>query len=182
MSAQDYIIKFENLILRCDVKEHHSHIVIRFGLRSKIRRDMITDSYDLDTVEEAFDVALKIVLTFKKLVNVKVWYSNSEGYKHYDYQCSSKSQHISIVSSDDADDSKVIEFHVSSMTTSIIEVISVGSNTPILDEGHTSYEGTSEAMDAIVESGILLIINAHVHDISDFAHELVILGIHLSHL
>ena len=33
---------------------------------------MITDSYDLDTVEDAFDVALKIDLTFKRLVNTKV--------------------------------------------------------------------------------------------------------------
>jgi len=30
---------------------------------------MITVSYDLDTVEEAFDVALKIYLTFKMLIN-----------------------------------------------------------------------------------------------------------------
>jgi len=33
---------------------------------------MITDSYDLDTVEEAFNVALKIDLTFKMVVNAKV--------------------------------------------------------------------------------------------------------------
>ena len=33
---------------------------------------MITGSYDLDTVEEAFDVTLKIDLTFKTLVNAKV--------------------------------------------------------------------------------------------------------------
>jgi len=32
---------------------------------------MITGSYDLDTVEEAFDIALKIDLTFKRLVNAK---------------------------------------------------------------------------------------------------------------
>ena len=33
---------------------------------------MITGSYDLDIVEEVFDVALKIDLTFKRLVNVQV--------------------------------------------------------------------------------------------------------------
>jgi len=33
---------------------------------------MIIDSYDLDTIEEAFDVALKIDMTFKTLVNAKV--------------------------------------------------------------------------------------------------------------
>ena len=53
MSVQDYIA------LRCDVREHRSHVVTRFvwDLRSKIRCDMIIGSYDLDTVEEVFDVA-----------------------------------------------------------------------------------------------------------------------------
>jgi len=32
---------------------------------------MFTGSYDLDTVEEAFDVTLKINLTFKRLVRAK---------------------------------------------------------------------------------------------------------------
>jgi len=32
---------------------------------------MITGSYDLNTVEEAFDVALRTDLTFKILVNTK---------------------------------------------------------------------------------------------------------------
>ena len=41
---------------------------------------MITGSYDLDTVEEAFDVALKIDLTFKRLVNAKAWCFRCEGY------------------------------------------------------------------------------------------------------
>jgi len=74
MSVQDYIAKFEDLTLCCDVREHHSHTVTRYvwGFRSKIRCVMITGSYDLDTVEEAFDVALKIDLTFKRLVNVKI--------------------------------------------------------------------------------------------------------------
>jgi len=30
MSVQDYITKFEDLTLRCDVREHHSHTVTRF--------------------------------------------------------------------------------------------------------------------------------------------------------
>ena len=44
------------------MREHHFHTVTMFvwGLRSKIRYAMITSSYDLDNVEEAFDVALKI--------------------------------------------------------------------------------------------------------------------------
>ena len=70
---------------------------------------MITGSYDLDTVEETFDVALKIDLTYKTLVNDNARYSKCEGYGHYDYQCPSKSQHVGIVPSDDVDNSKVVE-------------------------------------------------------------------------
>jgi len=67
ISVQDYIAKFED----GDVREHRSHTVTRFilGLKSKIRRDMINDSYHLDIVEKAFDVTLKIDLTFKRLAN-----------------------------------------------------------------------------------------------------------------
>jgi len=102
---------------------------------------MITSSYDLDTVEEAFDIALKIDLTLTRLVNTKARCSKCERYGHYDYQCPSKSQPVSIVLSDDVDDSKVIEdVHVPSKITSIIEDVSVGSDTLIIDEYHASYE------------------------------------------
>ena len=70
---------------------------------------MITGLYDLDIIEEAFDVALKIDLTFKMLVNAKTRYSKCEGYEHYAYKCPSESQHIRSVSNDDVDDSKVVE-------------------------------------------------------------------------
>ena len=70
---------------------------------------MIIGSYDLDIIEEAFDAALKIDLTFKTLVNAKTWCSKCEGYRHYEYQWPSKSQHVSTVSSDDIDNSKVVE-------------------------------------------------------------------------
>ena len=54
-------------------------------------------------------------------------------------------RHVSIVSSDDVDNSKIIEdVHVLSKTTSTIEDISVSSDTRILDEDHASYEGISE--------------------------------------
>jgi len=46
---------------------------------------MITSFYDLNTIEEAFDVALKIDLTFKTLVNTKTRCSICEGYGHYDH-------------------------------------------------------------------------------------------------
>ena len=69
------------------MREHHSEIITKFvwGLRPKIRRAMITGSYDLDTVEKAFDVVLKIDLTFKMLVNAKARCSKYEGYGYYDY-------------------------------------------------------------------------------------------------
>ena len=70
---------------------------------------MITGPYDLDTVEEAFDVALRLNLTFKTLVNAKTKCYKCEGYAHYNYQCPSESQHVRIVSSDEVDVSKVIE-------------------------------------------------------------------------
>jgi len=75
------------------MREYHSHTITRFllDLRSKIRHAMITGSYDLDIVEEAFDVALKIDLTCKRLVNAKARCSKCEEYEHYDYQCLSKS-------------------------------------------------------------------------------------------
>ena len=73
--------------------------------------------------------------------------------------------------SDDVDDLKVIEnVHIPSKTANIIEDISIGSNTPIIDEGHASYEGTSEIVDAIF--GTPLDVDAHAHDISEFASEL----------
>jgi len=95
-----------------------------------------------------------------------------EGYEHYDYQCPSKSRHVSIVSNDV--DSKVVEgVHDPFKATSIIKDISVGSDTPILDEGHASYEDTSAVVNAIVESGTPLIEDAHIHDTSDLVPELV---------
>ena len=71
MSVLDYITIFKDLTHCSNVCEHHSETITMFvlGLRPKIRRAMITGPYDLDTVEEAFDVALKLDLTFKTLVN-----------------------------------------------------------------------------------------------------------------
>ena len=134
MSVQDCINTFEDLTCRRDAIENCSQMITRFVPR------LITGSYDLDAVEKAFDVVLKIDLTFKKLVNAKARCTKCERYGHYNYQCPLKSRHVSIVSSDDVDDLKVVkDIHVPSTTTSIIENISVGSDTPILDEGHASY-------------------------------------------
>jgi len=46
------------------------------------------------------------------------------------------------------------------------------TDTLILDEGHASYEGTSEAVDAIVESGKSFDVDVHAHDICESAPKL----------
>ena len=87
---------------------------------------MITGSYNLDTIKEAFNVAVKVDVTFKTIVNIKARCSKCEGYEHYDYRCPSESQHVRTVPSNDVDDPKVIEdVHVSPMTASIIKDITV---------------------------------------------------------
>jgi len=64
---------------------------------------MIISFYNLDTIEETFNVALKIDLTFKMLVNTKARCFKCEEYGHYDYQYPSEN-HVRIVPSDDVDD------------------------------------------------------------------------------
>ena len=97
---------------------------------------MITGSYDLDTVEETFDVALKIDLTFKMLVNAKARCPECEGYTLW-LSVPLESQHVRIVPNDDIDNSKVVEdVHVPSNTAGIIEDVSVGSDTPIINKVH----------------------------------------------
>jgi len=82
MSVQDYITIFKDLTHRSDIREHHSKTITKFiwGLRPKLRRALITRSYDLDTIEEAFDVTLKLGSTFKTLVNSKARCFKCEGF------------------------------------------------------------------------------------------------------
>ena len=90
-------------------------------------------------------------MTFKTLVNAKTRCFKCNGYGHYDYQCALESQYVRIVSSDEVDDSKVVEdVHISSKTASIIEDIAVGSDTPIIDEIHMSSDSASDNVDEIV--------------------------------
>jgi len=157
ISVQDYIAIFEDFTHRCDMREHRFQTITRFvsNLKSKIRHVMINDSYDFDTVKEAFDVILKIDLTFKRLINVNVRYSKCEGYRHYDYQCPSESQHVRIVPSDNVEDSKVVEdVNILPKITSIVEDKLVHFGTPIVDEVHMSSDSTSNGADEIVESNI----------------------------
>ena len=81
---------------------------------------------------------------------------------------------INSVPSDDVKDLRVVEdVHVLSKTISTIEGISVDSDMLIFDDGHTSYEGTSEVVNVLVDSRTPLIVDAHVPDTSDSASELV---------
>ena len=73
---------------------------------------MITDFYNLDTVKKAFDVALKIGLTFKTLVNAKTRCFKYEGYGHNNYQCPSESRHVRIVPSNNVDDSRLLRMSI----------------------------------------------------------------------
>jgi len=58
MSVHDYIAIFKDLTHRSEVSEFPSETVTRFvcGLYPEIKHAMITGPYDLDTVEDAFDV------------------------------------------------------------------------------------------------------------------------------
>jgi len=126
---------------------------------------MITGPYDLDTVEEAFDVALRLDLTFKTLVNAKVRCFKCKGYGH-DYQCPSEIQHVRIVSSDEVDVSKVIEeVHVPFNIVSIIEDTAVGVDTLVIDEIHMS-DSASDDVNEIVEPTTLLLHVAYIDDIT----------------
>jgi len=62
---------------------------------------MITESYDLGTIEEAFNVALKIDWTSRWLVNAKAQCFKCEEYGYCDYLCPSESQRVRTVPSDD---------------------------------------------------------------------------------
>jgi len=62
---------------------------------------------------------------------------------------------VRTVPNDDVDDSKVVEdVHIPSKTASIIEDISVGFITPIIDEVHMSSDGTNDDVDELVEPNI----------------------------
>jgi len=146
------------------VREYHSETITRFvwGLRPKIKHDIITCPYNLNTVEEAFDVVVRLNLTFKILVNVKVRCFKFKGYRHYDYQCPSESQHVKTVPIEDVDDSKVIEeVHIPSKTLSIIEYTSVCTDTLVNDEIHMSSDSASNDVDEIVESNTPLRLVSH---------------------
>ena len=73
MSVREYITRFEDLTHHCDMKITLFPDYTGFvsGLRSDIRRAIISSSYGVDFVEDVFDFALKIDLTFKEIVSAK---------------------------------------------------------------------------------------------------------------
>jgi len=77
------------------------------------------------------------------------------GYGHYNYQYPSECQHVRTVSSNDVDNSKVVEdVHVPPKTASIFKDITVDFSTPMFDEIHVSSDSTSDDLNEIVESNI----------------------------
>ena len=89
MPVQNYIVIFEDLTRHCDVRGHCSQTITKCvsSLKSKIKCVIITSSHDVDTLEEVFDFALTLDLTFKRLLIAKAWKqcSKCEGYGHYKY-------------------------------------------------------------------------------------------------
>jgi len=67
---------------------------------------MLTSSYYVDSVKDAFHLALEIELSFKGIFIFKAreYCSMCEEYGHYDCQCPSKRQQVYIVPTDDVDE------------------------------------------------------------------------------
>ena len=65
----DYIARFNNLTLHCDVREDCYQTIFRFcsGLRPDVRCAMLTSSYYVYSVEEAFRFVLELELSFKRI-------------------------------------------------------------------------------------------------------------------
>ena len=114
-------------------------------MRPKLRRAWITRSYDLNTIEEAFDVVLKLDLAFKSIVNVKAQYFKCEGYGHHDYYCPLESQHIRTVPIDDVDDSNVSEdVHVSVVKGAVMRAPEARGKTRRMRVPRSTCEARSE--------------------------------------
>ena len=71
----------------------------------------VTISYHVDSIEEAFHLAFELKLSFNRIFIFKAreQCSKYEGYRQYNYQYPSNNRHVNIVSSDDVDDSRVVE-------------------------------------------------------------------------
>ena len=73
----------------------------------------------------------------------------------------------------EGDDSKVVEVvHVPSKTASIIEYISVSSDTTIIDEVHMSSNSTNDDMDEIVELIIQCLVSYSSSLVLNMVHDL----------
>ena len=93
---------------------------------------------------------------------------------HYDYQCSSKSQHTDDVQIDDIDNSRIVEdVHIHSVVTNNVDEL-VKTSTPARDETHV-HESISDVQNALVKSSTPALDETHVHEesISDVHDALV---------
>ena len=82
------------------------------------------------------------------LVNANAGCSKCTGYGHYNYQCTSESQHVRTVPTDEVDGSKYVkDVQVPSKTVNIIEDMAVDSDTQIIDEIHMSSDSANDDVD-----------------------------------
>ena len=131
---------------------------------------MLTSSYHVDSIEEAFHLALELELSFRGIFISKAKEHCSK------CQCPWKSRHVDIMPSDNVDHSRVGEnVCVPSEITSIFEKTLVNFSTPILDEVQVSSEGTIDVADVLVESSTPIPDDIYVYedDTSDSKHVLV---------
>ena len=80
MSIRDYIARFNDLTLCFDVREDRCRTISWFclSLRFDIRRAMLTSSYQVDSVEEAFHLTLELELSFKGIFIFKAFHLTLE--------------------------------------------------------------------------------------------------------
>ena len=80
-------------------------------------------------------------------------------------RCPSKSRHVNIVPSDDADESSVVEnVYVHLEIINVVEDTLVDSSTPILDEVRISSEDISDVVSVLVKSSTPLPDDFCVHE------------------
>ena len=65
-SIQDYMVKFDNLTLRGDVREDPRQTLSRFlwGLKPKIRQAMLANSYHVNSLLDAFKLTQDLEISF----------------------------------------------------------------------------------------------------------------------
>ena len=101
---------------------------------------------------------MKVRLDFRNTSQCQGPSSKCKGYGHYEYQCFSECQHVRTMSSNDVDDSKVIEnIHVTPKTVSIIEDIAVDFDKLIINETYMSSDSVSNDVNVKFEPNTTIV-------------------------